>query len=132
MDTKLESYKTFVDIFKGYLDTALTANIGFYSITGAVVAYYLSYREQRPYLKFSLVVPFIFGIALTILSLRGVKQASYLEFNVMKVAGGLKIRGAPPIEILKGFLWVTGVLSGLVCVCLICLFLWWPHFLLGS
>lgn len=132
MDTKLESYKTFVDIFKGYLDTALTANIGFYSITGAIVAYYLSYREQRPYLKFSLVVPFIFGIALTTLSLRGIVQASYLEANVMRVAGVLQIRGAPPIEILKGFLWITGILSGLVCVCLICLFFWRPLFILGS
>jgi len=127
MDTNLDAYKTFVEIFKGYLDTALTANIWFYTITGAIVANYLSHREKRHYLRFSLVVPFIFGCALTFLSFKGIVQASYLEDKVREIAIGLKIEGAPPVEILRGFLWTTGLAGGLICVGLIGLFIWGRH-----
>jgi hypothetical protein len=130
MDINLDTYKTFVDIFKGYLDTALTANIWFFGLTGAILANYLSHRDERPYLKFSLIVPFIFGVALSWLSYRGIAQASDLEGKVLEIASELKITGAPPVDILRGFLQVTFVASCLVCICLLGLFFWRPRFIL--
>ena len=53
MENDLANYKIFVEIYKGYLDTALTGNIWFYTLTGAVVANYLSKKEERFYLRFS-------------------------------------------------------------------------------
>lgn len=132
MENNLVNYKIFVEIFKGYLDTALTANIWFYTLTGAVVANYLSKKEEQSYLQFSLVVPFGFGIALTIISGFGIWLALDLRDQVQKVALGLEIQGAPPVEILILFLIITSVISLLICSGLICLFYWWPERILGK
>jgi len=55
MNTALETYKIYVDILKGYLDTALMANIWFYAITGAIVANYLTNGKNKPFLKLLLL-----------------------------------------------------------------------------
>jgi hypothetical protein len=126
MENDLATYKIFVEIYKGYLDTALTGNIWFYTLTGAVVANYLSKRKEQSYLHFSLVVPFIFGVAVTVISIIGIWQAWSLRDKVYTVAQSLKIRGAPPVDILTLFLIITSVLSFTICVGLGCLFFWWP------
>jgi hypothetical protein len=132
MENDLANYKIFVEIYKGYLDTALTGNIWFYTLTGAVVANYLSKKKERSYLRFSLVVPFIFGVAVTVISGIGIGQAWSLRNKVYKVAQNLEIQGAPPVDILTMFLVITGVLSFLICFGLGCLFFWWPRRILDS
>lgn len=130
MENDLANYKIFVEIYKGYLDTALTGNIWFYTLTGAVVANYLSKREEQSYLHFSLVVPFIFGMAVTIISGIGIWQAWSLRGKVSTVAQNLHIQGAPPVDILTMFLVITSVLSLIICFGLGCLFFWWPRSIL--
>ncbi len=112
-ESDIQIYKVSVDIFKGYLDTALTANIWFYTLTGAVVANYLTDRGQQPYLKFSLIVPALFGVALTSVSLIGLRQANLLEARLNK-AVTVELRNAPPAKTLKWFLGITSGLSILI------------------
>ena len=124
MNSSLAIYKTYVDILKGYLDTALMANIWFYAITGAIVANYLTYGKEKPFLKFSLIIPVILGISLCFISFKGRKYALDLRKKVGEVAGRLDIPGAPPVGILGLFLLITGALSGIVGLCLVVLVFW--------
>jgi hypothetical protein len=131
MNTSTERYKALVEVFKGYLDTALTANIWFYAFTGAVVTYYLSNREGKPFLKFSLFIPFILGILIIVLSLKGKRRAKRLERKMLQSGGDAESNHEPPLQFLIDFLWYSVALIFLVCVCLIFLFAWWPPALFG-
>jgi hypothetical protein len=128
MNTKAEKYKILVDVFKGYLDTALTGNIWFYAFTGAVVTYYLSNREGKPYLKYSLFLPFFLGILIIVLFLIGRREANTLEQKMFEEND--ELRDTPPVKFLGNYLLASVVMIGLVCVCLFCLFVEWPPSLL--
>jgi hypothetical protein len=127
MNTALETYKIYVDILKGYLDTALTANIWFYAITGAIVANYLSHGKNKPILRFSLSIPAILGVALAFVSFIGRSYAWDTQVKVREVAAILQINGAPPVDILWWFLSITGALSFIVGLCLGVFVFWRPN-----
>jgi hypothetical protein len=55
----LQDYKLIVEIFKGYLDTALTVHSFYYALTGAITAYYLAHRRERKFMKCSLILPLV-------------------------------------------------------------------------
>ena len=73
MNPNMESYKIIVEIFKGYLDTALMGNIWLYALTGAILTHYLTHRKESPKLKFSLVLPILLGGLIIFLSCSGNK-----------------------------------------------------------
>jgi Na+/alanine symporter len=129
MNPNMESYKIFVDIFKGYLDTALTANIWFYALTGAVATYYLSNKEGKPFLKFSLFLPFALGIMLLFLSYKGIRQARDIEKDMLKDVGDLPLADIPAVEILVNFFVASLILISSVCVGLVLLFFEFPKFI---
>jgi hypothetical protein len=130
VDKDLLNYKLLVDVFKGYLDTALTIHTSYYAFTGAIAAYYLSHRQQYPYIKYSLLIPFFLGIALVIVSFTGRTQALTLKDKVDEVVQNLKtMMGAPPVDILRRSLLILGVLDLLICLSLLLLFFWWPSFI---
>jgi hypothetical protein len=129
MNPNMESYKIFVDIFKGYLDTALTANIWFYAFTGAVATHYLSNREGKPFLKYSLFLPFALGVMLLFFSCNGIKQARLIESVMLKEAANLPLAEIPAVSILVNFFVASLILISSVCVCLILLFFERPQFL---
>jgi hypothetical protein len=114
MASDLEDYKTCVDIFKGYLDTALTAHIWFYAITGAIASYYLTNPNQYSYVRYSLILPFLLGCALAYTSFIGMSQASALKTNTKNIATKLKIETFPPIDILRQSLFNFGILDVLI------------------
>lgn len=122
MQNDLANYKILVEVLRGYLDTALTANIWFYALTGAVVANYLSKREKIRHLRLSLFVPFFLGLGQIVIFTTGILRASQLKPQVQRVAQGLEIVGAPPAEILILFLGVTSFVSLLICTGLVLLF----------
>ncbi len=127
MNTDMESYKTFVEVFRGYLDTALTANIWFYALTGAIVSYYLKNREKDSYLQFSLILPFILGVLIIILSVAGIKQA-YLIEGVMLKASDIKLEHVPAVEVLVNFFKASVGLISVVCISLVALFIFLGSF----
>lgn len=150
MNTDIDNYKIFLEVFKGYLDTALTANIWFYTLTGAVVSYYLSNRneekpryyrrsrqkfvvlksnqnEKKSHLKFSLFLPFALGIQIIVLSIIGVGQARFIELT-LKAASNIQIEYIPAVEILVNFLKASIGLISLVCIGLILLFMFLEDF----
>jgi hypothetical protein len=130
MSPNIEVYKAFVDVFKGYLDTALTANIWFYAVTGAIVTYYLSNREKKDYLKFSLLLPFLLGVLIVYISWKGIGQSYLIERMMLKDAGGdIQLFEVPAVNILVNFLKASISLILFVCLCLIVLFLERPKFL---
>lgn len=129
MDENLENYKIIVEIFKGYLDTALTVHTSYYALTGALAAYYLAHRIQRPYVRYALILPFFLGFTLVIVSFTGMQQALTLQGKVNQVVEGLAMPGAPPVDILRRGLFILGTLDSVICVSLALLFFWWPSFL---
>lgn len=118
MNPNIEIYKAFVEVFRGYLDTALMANIWFYALTGAIVSYYLSNRKDAKYLKFSLFLPFILGVLIIIISAAGIRQAHLIEEMMLKEAGIIKLEHVPAVEVLVNFLKSSVGLISLVCICL--------------
>ncbi|MDX6613628.1 MAG: hypothetical protein QOD75_2814 [Blastocatellia bacterium] len=128
MDDNLQNYKIIVEIFKGYLDTALTVHTSYYALTGALAAYYLANRKERPYIKHALILPFLLGLTLIVVSVTGMSQALTLQVKVNEVVTGLAMPEAPPVNILRRGLLIMGVLDGVICLCLALLFAW-PKFL---
>jgi hypothetical protein len=118
MNPNMEIYKTFVEVFRGYLDTALTANIWFYALTGAIVSYYLSNQKKAPYLTYSLFLPFILGVLIIIISVAGIRQAHRIEEMMLKDAGNIQLEHVPAVEVLVSFLKSSVGLISLVCICL--------------
>ncbi len=127
----LQNYKILVEIFKGYLDTALTVHTSYYAFTGALAAYYLSHRETHSYIKHSLFIPLFLGGALALVSFTGMNQALTLQDKVNEVVKGLAMKGAPPVDILRQSLLILGVLDLAICLSMV-LLIWWPRFIFGS
>jgi hypothetical protein len=119
MNPNIEIYKAFVEVFRGYLDTALTANIWFYALTGGIVSHYLSNRRKTSYLKYSLFLPFILGVLIITISLAGIRQAYLIEAMMLKDAGNIKLEHVPAVEVLVNFLKSSVGLISLVCTCLV-------------
>jgi hypothetical protein len=120
----LENYKILVEIFKGYLDTVLTVHTSFYAFTGAIAAYYLAHREERPYLKHSLILPFLLGGTLAYVSFAGMCQALTLNATVYEIQKVMGMPESPPVVILRRTLFVVGSLDVVICFSLVLLFLW--------
>ncbi len=143
---EMEKYKILVEVFKGYFDTALTANIWFYAFTGGVVTYYLSNKPVEPYLRYSLLLPVFLGVLLMLRSLVGMRQAYDLQKAMLSEGNNKRVkmnsnikrrikksllilfkyykpsRQMLPVEILVGYLRATIISVSLVCVGLIVLF----------
>ncbi len=118
--------------FKGYLDTALTANIWFYAFTGAILTYYLAHRERKQYLRYSLLLPFVLGILIIFISWKGIGQAYLIEGVMLKSAGDIQLVEVPAVNILVNFLRASIALLFLVCICLIVLITERPKFLVRN
>lgn len=131
MDENLQNYKIIVEVFKGYLDTALTVHTSYYAFTGAIAAYYLANREKRSYLRHSLTIPFFLGLALAFVAFDGMSQALTLQGKVNEVVTGLTMTGAPPVDILRRGLLVMGILDLAICSGLALLFCW-PAFVFNG
>ncbi len=132
MDENLQNYKIIVEIFKGYLDTALTVHTSYYALTGAITAYYLANRTEQPYIRYALILPLFLGIALAIVSFNGTEQALTLQNKVNEVVTGLAMPGAPPVDILRRCLYTLGILDTIICISLVLIFFWLPRFMSGS
>ena len=126
MADNLADYKIFVDIFKGYLDTALSAHIWFYAITGAIVSYYLNSKLQDSYIRYSLLLPLALGVALVITCWIGWRQASALKDQTNRIGTELNIAEFPPVDILRNSLLAFGILDVLIIFGLAVLF--WGSF----
>jgi hypothetical protein len=131
MDDGLQDYKVIVEIFKGYLDTALTVHTSFYAFTGAIAAYFLANRGEQPYLKYSLLLPLLLALALAIVSFAGRPQALTLKNKVNKILEDMAMKEAPPVDILRRSLLVLGILDTVICLS-VALLLWWPRWIFGS
>ncbi len=138
VNPNLEKYKTLVDVFKGYLDTALTANIWFYAFTGAIVTYYLSNEQGKDYFVYSLLVPLILGLLVVWRSLVGIKQAYKLKremFSEKTTQNPKELvfftwkqfdTNCVPVDVLVGFLRASIFLVSLVCIGIIYIMLFSP------
>lgn len=124
MDENFQNYKIIVEIFKGYLDTALTVHTSYYAFTGVLAAYYVAHRKEGRYVRVSLVLPLILGLTLAIVSFTGMSQALTLQGKVNEVVAGLAMSGAPPVDILRRSLFIMGLLDLFICFCLGLLFMW--------
>jgi hypothetical protein len=108
-----KQYGVFVDLFKFYLDTALKANIWFYSITGAILTYYFK-NASDPLLKYSLVLPIVLGSGFGVMCLLSSIQANDTRKKLSYIRDQLKLPGMPHIQILFYFLIFAGILFILV------------------
>jgi hypothetical protein len=78
-----------------------------------------------------LIIPFFLGLTLIFVSFTGRSQALTLQSTVNEIVTGLKMPGAPPVDILRGALLVMGILDGVICLGLVLLF-FLPRFLFSS
>ena len=124
-----KQYAVYVDLFKFYLDTALKANIWFYSITGAILTYYFKVMNddakspQNPSveagsLKYSLVLPMVLGFGLGIIFLFCSIQANDMRNKLTYILDELKLPGMPHVHVLIYFLVFAGLLFIAVSTCI--------------
>jgi len=119
-----KQYATYVDLFKFYLDTALKANIWFYSITGAILTYYFKEESARPDspvttpLDHALVLPMVLGIGLGVIFLFGSTQANDMRNKLNYIRDELKLPGMPHVHVLIYFLALAGFLHIAVSICI--------------
>lgn len=124
-----KQYATYVDLFKFYLDTALKANLWFYSITGAILTYYFAVKNARPDspnvlnaaaspLEHTLVLPMVLGVGLGIIFLVGSTQANDMRNKLRYIRDELKLPGMPHVQVLIYFLALSGFLHLAVSICI--------------
>lgn len=131
MDVTLQNYKLLVEVFKGYLDTAVTVHTSYYAFTGALTAYYLAHRREHPFIKHSLIIPLFLGFALAYVCCTGLDQALALQVKVYEVMKDLPTKGAPPVDILRQSLLILGLLDVIICLSL-SLLIFQPHWIFGN
>lgn len=79
---------------------------------------------EKSYLKFSLLLPFVLGVQIIVLSILGVGQARLIESTMLKTSGNIGLEHVPAVDILVNFLKASIGLISLVCISLILLFIY--------
>jgi len=84
-----ESYKHDIDTHKGYLDLAIKLNIFYYAITGAIISFYFLHVEEQSLVKFSLVLPIMMSLGLTVFLWKGADASKISHQNIEHTAAQL-------------------------------------------
>lgn len=100
-----KQYTIYADLFKFYVDIAWKATTWFYVITGAILVYYFDHiRDGNIYLRYSLILPILLSLALSVIYTRGIRETDDLDHQLEYIRGELKLPGKPHVDILARFL----------------------------
>jgi len=120
-------YNAYVGLFKFFISSSIKLNTFYYAITGAIVSFYLTNTQARP-LRFALVLPLVFSVALCVVFFWGIMRARDLTEAIGALNDKLAKRSTiagfrPATETLRGLLvvfFLLQVVNALGLLLLIC------------
>ena len=119
-----KEYDYHIGLYKYYLTTGLNANIFFFAITGAILAFI--YKDQQsPRTGFSpaLLLPLLINISLGVVFIYGWSLWKQITWTVKVIKRQLEIKRAPDIQILSVLLLAFGIIYFAVAALLVLLIL---------
>lgn len=87
-----EIYKHEVALHGGYLDLVIKINTFYYAITGAVVSFYFLHIGDKPFVKWSLVLPIAMTIALSVFYWKSANAAQISQRNLDSISQELEFK----------------------------------------
>jgi hypothetical protein len=99
-----KQYLVYVDLFKFYVDLTWKATTWFYATTGVILVYYFDHGDENSLLRYSLCLPFILSLVLSLAYGRGLREMLDLENQLEYKARHLELPGKPHVDILGRFL----------------------------
>jgi hypothetical protein len=114
-------YNLLSELYKFYLELLANSILVIFGITGGIVAYTFS-NANNPIIKWSLMLPLLFCIAVAFLCLRGMRQAKELQQEIEVIRGKLHIGLAPHVDVLVYALLGAGIMFVLVAAAIFVVF----------
>jgi hypothetical protein len=108
-DVMMKQYQILVDTYKTYLDLILKFILFSYAVTGGILSFYLSQRNEG-IIKAGLVFPVIMNSAFAALSFLAAGRVKPLSEEVERVTNALDLLATPDIDFLAFALRLLGVL----------------------
>lgn len=126
-EKSIEELKTWIDLYKFYLDLALKSNIFFYGVAGTVAS--LIYSDTTNLgssnVDYVLFIPAILGIMISVLSFYGFLLSLPMRKRVVQLCSVLNYPEDFDVSVLRNFLLASGILTTFVSLGLIFVpFLW--------
>ena len=118
-------YALLVDLYKFYLDVVIKMNAFYYGVTGAILAYFFK-NGSNPLVRYALVLPILFSIALALLFFYGAILMRVLRLDVFNIRDALGLATAPDLGVLSKMLWGAGGIALIVGISMIVLILMHP------
>jgi hypothetical protein len=115
-------YNMYVDLYKFYLELVFKGNVFFYLITGGILTFYFTHREDS-LIKYSLLLPVVMSIALGLASIFGAKLLGGMKKELLNLKTQLGLDTYPSIRILQVLLKGFGVMFLIVATGMIILIL---------
>jgi hypothetical protein len=113
-------YNLHVDLYKYYFDLAIKANSFFFTITGAMVAFYFA-NSAIELVKYSLLLPAIMSIALGISFMYGGVLMGVIRTDIFDIRDKLSLQAAPDVQVLTTLLRFFGAIYFAIATVLILL-----------
>jgi len=115
-----KQYSLHVDLYKFYTDMVIKINIFYYAITGALLSFYFS-NPDKPFLKWSLLLPIIMSLALGGIFLYGAILIGITRDEMFRIRDRLGLETAPDIGVLSIILRAFGIIFISVSIAMIIL-----------
>ncbi len=108
---------------KGYLDLVVKLNVFYYAVTGAILSFYFVHIEEEPLVKYSLILPFLMSIGLTVFFIRSAFASRHSQTEIRVLAEALKFKTFSVVAaVLENLLWTFSILMIVVALGLFVLF----------
>ncbi len=111
-------YNLHIELYKYYFDLAIKANTLFFTVTGAMLAFYFA-NSSIALIKFSLLLPAVMSITLGIAFIYGGILMVIVRHDIFELRDKLNLQTAPDVQILISLLRIFGVLFFIVAIGLI-------------
>ena len=120
-ELKWNDFKQNVELHRSYLDIAIKLNMFYYAITGAILSFYFTHNNI-PMAKYTLGLPILLSIGLSILFLWSAILANNLRSHIRTSAGELGLNAYPEGIVLVLICAIFGAVLVVVSIALVWLF----------
>lgn len=106
-DVLMKQYQLLVDAYKSYLDIVLKFTVFTYAVTGGILSFYLSQKNEG-IMRFGLVFPIVMNVTFAIFGFFAARTVEPMAAEVERVTSLLKLDAFPEIRFLKFILLMLG------------------------
>lgn len=93
-----KQYELNINLYKSYLELAIKINIFYYAITGGILSFYFA-NQDKNFIKYSLVFPFVMSIAFAVFFFYGAERARITRKEIFNLRDKLDFEVAPEMMV---------------------------------